>query len=163
MPVLRGRPLLGSSGRIWAGLTVAVCVMVVVVLGMLFKGQTRPDGLDNAVDSRVVTFFGGHQGLLPWLALPGTLIPAVVISAAIAAGCLLTGWRNGAVLAVTAVPAAAGLDDGLLKHVFHRTYFGQLAFPSGHTTTVVALTATLAVLLLVPPQHASTRTAACCS
>lgn len=159
MPVLLGRPLLGGSGRIWAGLTVAVCVIVVVVLGMLFKGQTRPDGFDNAVDSRVVTFFGGHQGLLPWLALPGTLIPAVVISAAIAVGCLLTGRLNGAVLAVTAVPAAAGLDDGLLKHVFHRTYFGQLAFPSGHTTTVVALTATLCVLLLVPPQHASTRTA----
>jgi membrane-associated phospholipid phosphatase len=63
------------------------------------------------------------------------------------------------VLAVTAVPAAAGLDDALLKHLFHRTYLGQLTFPSGHTTSVTALAATLAVLLLVPPQRARTRAA----
>lgn len=159
MLVLRGRPLLGASGRIWAGVTVAVCVVVVGVLGVLFKGKTGPDGFDNAVDSPVIAFFGGHQGLLPWLALPGTLIPAVGASAAVAIGCLLAGRLNGAVLAVTAVPAAAGLGDGLLKHVFHRTYLGALAFPSGHTTAVVALTATLGVLLLVPPQRASTRAA----
>ena len=34
---------------------------------------------------------------------------------------------------------------------------GTLAGCSGHTTAVVALTATLAVLLLVPPQQARTR------
>lgn len=61
-------------------------------------------------------------------------------------------------LAVIAVPVAAGLDDGLLKHLFHRTYLGTLSFPSGHTTSVVAMTATLAILLLVPPQQARTRT-----
>jgi membrane-associated phospholipid phosphatase len=157
--VPRGRPLLGASGRGWAGLTLAVCVIVVGVLGVLFAGQTGPDGFDSAIDSAVVAFFGGHEGILLWLALPGTLIPAVVISAATAVSCLIAGRLNGTVLALTAVPAAAGLDDGLLKHVFHRTYLGQLAFPSGHTTSVVALTTMLAVLLLIPPQQARTRTA----
>jgi undecaprenyl-diphosphatase len=63
---------------------------------------------------------------------------------------------NGAVLAVIAVPVAAGLDDALLKHVFHRTYLGQLTFPSGHTTCATALTVTLAILLLAPPKQPRT-------
>jgi membrane-associated phospholipid phosphatase len=152
-----GRPLLGDTRRAWAGLALAACVIVTVVLGLLFNGQTGPDGFDNAVDSPVVAFFGGHRTLLSWLAVPGTLIPAIAISAAIAVGCLIARRLNGAVLAVTAVPVAAGLNDGLLKHLFHRTYLGQIAFPSGHTAAVTALTATLAVLLLVPPQQAVTR------
>jgi membrane-associated phospholipid phosphatase len=152
-----GRPLLGVTRRAWAGLALAACVIVTVVLGLLFNGQTGPDGFDNAVDSPVVAFFGGHRTLLSWLAVPGTLIPATAISAAIAVGCLIARRLNGAVLAVTAVPVAAGLNDGLLKHLFHRTYLGQIAFPSGHTASVTALTATLAVLLLVPPQQAGTR------
>lgn len=152
-----GRPLLGDTRRAWAGLALAACVIVTVVLGLLFNGQTGPDGFDNAVDSPVVAFFGGHRTLLSWLAVPGTLVPAIAISAAIAVGCLIARRLNGAVLAVTAVPVAAGLNDGLLKHLFHRTYLGQIAFPSGHTAAVTALTATLAVLLLVPPQQAGTR------
>jgi undecaprenyl-diphosphatase len=151
-----GRPLLGDTRRAWAGLTLAACVIVAVTLGLLFKGQAAPDAFDNAVDAPVISFFGGHHTLLLWLALPGTLIPAIVISAAIAVGCLLAKRVNGAVLAVIAVPVAAGLDDALLKHVFHRTYLGQLTFPSGHTTCATALTVTLAVLLLVPPKQPGT-------
>lgn len=159
MLVARGRLLLGPSGWAWAGATLAGSAVTVGVLGFLFAGQARPDSFDNAVDSHVIAFFDGHRGSLPWLALPGTLIPAVLASAAITAGCLIAGRLNGAVLAMTAVPAATGLNDGLLKHVVHRTYLGQLTFPSGHTASVAALTTTLAVLLCVPPQPARTRVA----
>jgi membrane-associated phospholipid phosphatase len=163
MPVPRGRPLLGDYPA-RAGLVLAVCAGCVVTLGLLFAGQTRPDWFDNAVDSPLVTFsggtFSGGRGtLLLWLAEPGGLIPAIAVSAAIAIGCLIARRPNGAVLAVAAVPAATGLDDALLKHLFHRTYLGQLSFPSGHTTSATALTATLAVLLLVPPQPAGTHKA----
>lgn len=157
MAVPRVRPLLGDTRRTWVGMTLAACTIVVVVTGLLFKGETGPDGFDNAVDSPVITFSRGHDGFLLWLVLPGDLIPTIVISAAIAAGCLMARRPNGAVLAVTAVPAAAGLDDELLKHLFHRTYLGALSFPSGHTTAVIGMTATLAILLLVPPQQARTR------
>jgi membrane-associated phospholipid phosphatase len=132
-------------------------VIFVVVTGLLFKGKTDPDGFDNAVDSPFITFFRAHDGWLAWFIRPGDLVPAIAVSAAIAAGCLIARRPNGAVLAVAAVPAAAGLDDGLLKHLFHRTYLGVLSFPSGHTTSVTAMTATLAVLLLLPPQRARTR------
>ena len=157
MVVPRVRPLLGDTGRTWAGVTLAACVTFVVLAGLLFKGETGPDGFDNAVDSPVIAFFRARGSLLFWLALPGTLIPTVAISVVIAVGCLIARRPNGAVLAVAAVPAATGLTDGLFKHLFHRTYLGVLSFPSGHTTTVIAMTATLAVLLFVPPQRARTR------
>jgi membrane-associated phospholipid phosphatase len=134
-------------------------VIVVVALGLLFSGQTGPDRLDNAIDSPVIAFFGGRKSLLLWLAFPGTLIPAVVISAALVIACLIARRFNGAVLAATAVPVAAGLSDGLLKHLFHRTYLGQIAFPSGHTASATALTAMLAILFLIPPQRARTHAA----
>jgi len=157
MRVSRGRFLLGPAGRIWAGWLLAGCVIVVAVLGAAFAGQTRADGFDNAVDSSFVAFFAGHDNLLTWLAFPGTLIPAIVISVAAAVYCLIAGRLSGAVLALTAAPVAAGLDDHLLKPVFDRTYLGSLTFPSGHTTSIVALTAMLAVLLLVPPQRPGRR------
>lgn len=157
MAVPRGRPLLGDTCRTWAGMTLAACVIVVAVTGLLFKGKTGPDGFDNAADSPFITLARGHDRLLWQLTLPGSLIPAIAVSAAIAAVCLIARRPNGAVLAVIAVPAATGLDDGLLKHFFHRTYLGVLSFPSGHTTSVTALTATLALLLLVPPQQARTQ------
>ena len=157
MAVPRVRPLLADTRRTWAVTALGVCVVVVAVLGLLFKGQTGPDRFDNAVDSPVISVSRGHTGLLLWLVTPGGLIAMIAISAAIAAGCLIARRPNGAVLAVTAVPVATGLDDGLLKHLFHRTYLGALAFPSGHTTSVIAITATLAILLLVPPQQARTR------
>jgi len=158
MLVPYGRPLLGDI-RTGAAFTLAACATIVVTLGLAFRGQAGPDAFDQAADARVATFFAGHHGLLLWLALPGTVIPAIVISAAIAAGCLIARRLNGAVLAATAVPAATALDDALLKHLFHRTYLGYLTFPSGHTTAAAALTATLAVLLLVPPQRTETRRA----
>jgi membrane-associated phospholipid phosphatase len=68
--------------------------------------------------------------------------------------CLLTGRLNGAVLAAAAVPAAVGLDEGLLKPLVHRTYLGNVVYPSGHTTAMITLAATVTVLLLIPPQPA---------
>ena len=159
MLVSRGRLLLGTSGRVRACWLLAACVVVVGVLGAAFAGQASADGLDSAVDSRFISFLPGHYSLLRWLAFPGSLVPAIVVSVVVAAGCVLAGRLNGAVLALTSAPAAAGLDEGPLKHAFGRTDLGSLSFPSGHTTSVVALTSMLAVLLLVPPQRPATRAA----
>src|SRR5262249_4780964 len=65
--VRRGRLLLGESGRAPAAALLAGCVIIVVVLGLLFKGQTQADRFDNAVDSPFITFFAGHKQLLLWL------------------------------------------------------------------------------------------------
>jgi membrane-associated phospholipid phosphatase len=146
----------------------ACCVILVAVLGVLFAHQVRADQLDHAVDSAVIGWLGGHRDLLLWLAAPGSQLPAFVLSAAIVVACLLGGRLNGALLALAAVPAANGLAEGLLKPLVHRVCLGGLSYPSGHTTAVFALAATLTVLLMGPrraeprpaePQPASPRPA----
>lgn len=151
-----GRPLLGASAVPKAGAVLACCAALVTALGVLFAGQTRADWLDRAVDSPVLGWLGRRQGLAAWLAFPGSLIPAVALSAAAVTACLLARRLNGAVLAATAALATTGLNDGLLKPLVHRTYLGVLTYPSGHTATVFALAATAVVLLLAGPRPAGT-------
>jgi len=152
-----GRPLLGATSRAGTAWLVAGCAVLVTALGILFAHQTTADGFDRAVDAPVIGWLFGHPDLRLWLAYPGTLTPAAVLVVAAAAGCLLAGRLNGALLAVAAVPIATGLDEVLIKRLVDRTYLGSLAYPSGHVTTVSALAATATVLLLIPPQQAGTR------
>ncbi len=147
-----GRPLLAASARPRAGILLAACAVFVAVLGAVFAGQSTADAFDRAVDAPVLTLFGGHRGLALWLAFPGTTIPAVVLSVVIAVACLLTGRIRGAVLAIAAVPVAVGLCEVLIKPLVHRTYIGQVVYPSGHTATIFALAATITVLLLASPR-----------
>jgi membrane-associated phospholipid phosphatase len=149
-----GRPLLASSARPWAAGLLACCAVLVTGLGVLFAHQSQADWLDHAVDAPVITWLGGRMGLGLWLITPGSPIPAAVASAAIAVACLLAGRLNGAVLAAAAVPVANGLVEGVLKPLVHRTYLGNVVYPSGHTTAIFALAATVTVLLLVPPRPA---------
>jgi membrane-associated phospholipid phosphatase len=152
-----GRPMLAGSARRWAGAVLVGCVAAVVLLGVLFWHQTTADWLDRAVDAPFLTWFGGHQGLALWLASPAKLIPAAVLTAAVVISCLLAGRINGALLGVAAIPAAIGLDEGLLKPVVQRTYHGSLVYPSGHATAMFAFAATVTVLLVVPPHPARFR------
>ena len=143
------RPLLPGSATPWAVALLACCAVLVAVLGVLFAHQTRADWFDHAVDAPIITWFSGHQGLASWLAAPGSLIPAGVLTAATVIGCVLAGRLNGAFLALAAVPVSEAISEGLLKPLVHRTYLGGVAYPSGHTTAISALAATLIVLLLI--------------
>ena len=153
----RGRPLLRDARRTRAWPVLTGCVIVIAALGLLLREQARPDGLDSAVDTAMVASFSGHQGVLPWLALPGSTVPLIAVSIAIAVGCLVAGRRNGVILAVTAVPVTAFLDDRVLKHLVDRTHFGQLSFPSGHTASAMTLATVLGVLLHDPARRTATR------
>jgi undecaprenyl-diphosphatase len=135
----------------------AACVIVIATLGLLLREQARPDGLDSVVDTALIASFCGHQRVLPWLALPGSTIPLIAVSIAIAAGCLLARRPNGVILAVTAVPVTAFLDDTVLKHLVGRTHLGQLSFPSGHTASAMTLATVLGVLLHDPARGTATR------
>jgi undecaprenyl-diphosphatase len=146
-----------SHTRAWAVL--AACVLVTATLGLLLRGQARPDGFDSVVDAATVASFSGHRGVLPWLALPGSTVPLITVSAAIAAGCLIARRPSGLLLAVTAVPATAFLDDTVIKHLVGRTYAGQLSFPSGHTASAMTLATVLGVLLHDPARRTASRVA----
>jgi membrane-associated phospholipid phosphatase len=151
-----GPPLLGRAAR-RAGVLLASCAALVAVLGVLLAHHATAGRLDEAIDAPVITALRGHPGLALWLAAPGSQLPAAALSAVIIAACLLTGRLNGAILAAAAVPAAVGLNDGLCKPLVHRTYLGALSYPSGHTATVFALAATVAVLLHAPARPAGAR------
>ena len=155
----RGRPLLRDARRTRAWPVLAGCVIVLATLGLLLRAQAQPDRFDSAVDTAMVASFSGHRGVLPWLALPGSTIPLIAVSTAIAIGCLIARRRNGAVLAVTAVPVTAFLDDTVLKHLVGRTHFGELSFPSGHTASAMTLATVLGVLLHDPARRTATRLA----
>jgi hypothetical protein len=65
------RPLLRDARRTRAWPVLATCVTVIATLGLLLRRQPRPDAFDSVVDTATVAWFRGHQGVLPWLALPG--------------------------------------------------------------------------------------------
>jgi membrane-associated phospholipid phosphatase len=145
-----GRPLLRDARRTRAWPVLVTCVLVIITFGVLFREQAEPDRLDSVVDGAMVALFRGHQGVLPWLALPGSTLPLIAVSIAIAAACLIAGRPDGVVLAVTAVPVTAFLDDRVLKHLVDRTHAGQLSFPSGHAASAMTLATVLGVLLHDP-------------
>jgi membrane-associated phospholipid phosphatase len=147
-----GLPLLAASARPRAGVVLAGCAVLVAVLGAVFARQNMADRFDHAVDAPVITWFAGHHGLALWLAFPGTTKPAVALSLVIAAACLLAGRLAGALLAVAAVPVAVGLCELLIKPLVHRTYIGQVVYPSGHVAAISALAATVTVLLVAAPR-----------
>ena len=152
-----GRPLLAATARPRAGVLLAGCVVLVAVLGAVFAHQSTADRFDHAVDAPVITWFAGHPALALRLAYPGTTMPAAALSLIIAVACLITRRLRGAVLAVAAVPVAVGLCEVLVKPLVHRTYIGQVVYPSGHTAAIFALAAALTVLLLAPPRPAMPR------
>ena len=100
--------------------------------------------------------YRAHDDLLPWLALPGELIPVAALTVIIAVTCLVTGRVNGAALAAVAVPVAGGLTEHVLKPLVGGTALGFPAYPSGHATGMFALAAVLAVLMLNRPGRALT-------
>lgn len=153
MHIRNGGLLLAARARLWAVALLTGGAIIVAVLAALFAHQATPDGLDHTVDAPFITWFGSHQGLGQWLILPGSKLPAAALTAVIVVSCLIAGRLNGAVLAASALPAAAGLSDGLLKPLVHRTDLGFLTYPSGHTTAVFALAATVTLLLLGPPRE----------
>lgn len=129
----------------------AGCVLLVAGLGALVAHHSQAGALDHAVDAPLLRWFSGDPELALRLTYPGSVVPAALLSAAIAVACLLTRRWSGLALAALAVPVSVGLVEVLLKPLFHRTYLGVLSYPSGHTTAISALAMTLTVLMLVPP------------
>jgi undecaprenyl-diphosphatase len=135
----------------------ACSISVTAVLGLLVAHQTQPCRFDRGVDAPLIRWTDGHRGLGLLLAAPGSLVPAAVLTMLVAMGCLLARRLNGALLALVSVTVAVGLDERVLKPLFARTYLGYLSYPSGHTTAVSALAATVATLILGAPQAAGFR------
>ena len=146
-----GPRLLPGWLRLAAAALLAACVAVTAVLGMSIVGRGLPGWLDSAFDPRIQAALGRFPSLLDWLPDIGTAGPVALMTLALILACLATRRWTGAVLAATAVPAATGLTEYVLK-----PYVGQAigqSFPSGHATSMFALAASCAVLLVRPPRR----------
>jgi membrane-associated phospholipid phosphatase len=131
-------------------MVLAVCVAGTAILGVLYAHQSQPGWLDAAVDARLRASFGGHLAVLNGVSLPGTAVPVITLTAAMAVACLATRRWRGALLAVIAVSVAEAIPELVLKPLVDRTIYGLLSFPSGHTTGVFALAAVFTVLMTGP-------------
>jgi membrane-associated phospholipid phosphatase len=145
------RPLLPGPLRLPAASLLAACVAVTAVLGMSIVGRGLPEWLDSAFDPRIEAALGRFPSLLNWLPDLGTLGPVTLMTLALVLACLATRRWTGAVLAAVAEPAATGLTEYVLKPSLGQA-IGQ-SFPSGHATSMFALAAICAVLLVDPPRR----------
>ena len=134
--------------RLPAAALLAACVAVTAVVGVYLTGRSRPGWLDSAIDPRIQAELGRFPTLLSWLPDFGTLKPVMLMTLALVCACVATRRWSGAVLAAVAAPAATGLTEYVLKPSIGQA-IGQ-GFPSGHATSMFALAATCAVLLVDP-------------
>jgi undecaprenyl-diphosphatase len=132
-----------------AALLLAACAAIAAALAAHFAGQAEPGRLDSAIDPRIRAGLGHFPLFLSWLPGLGTLVPCALITATLILACAAARRWSGAVLTAVAVPAAVGLTEYVLKPVVGRG-MGQ-SLPSGHATSMFALAAVCAILLVDPP------------
>ena len=144
-----GRPLLWPAAWRPAACIVAACVAVTGALGILFAGHRRPGPADRWIDGHLSAWYGPHSVLAGFANLGNPRWVLDICAGAVLA-CLLGRRFRGALLVIIAVPVAAVVTDRILKPLVDRTFYGNLTYPSGHTTAAVTM-AVAAVLVLTGP------------
>ncbi len=118
------------------------------VLGWRYAGDARAGEVDRVVAGAVAMRHGVAGTVGQALADLGGPVPVVValLLAAVLA-CWLRGGR-GLALVLVGPPLAMVMTSMVLKPLVERTKGDELAYPSGHMTSVASLAVTSAVLVL---------------
>lgn len=125
---------------------VVACAAVVIGLGLLFHHQRDGLPLDHAVYGLVYRNFVGERGLLQTMLVPTEPVLLVIVVALFVMLAVARRRPRIALLAVVGPLLAVGLNAVVFKPLVDRTINnGNLAYPSGHTTGLVAV---LTVLVL---------------
>ncbi|MGD3111626.1 phosphatase PAP2 family protein [Streptomyces sp. YGL11-2] len=146
---MNGRPahaVLPPSLRARLGPIAALAALVVVVLGGLYAGDSKPGMVDARIS--VVVDDGGPPWRYVALALDflGEPAGAATLVAATVTGCLLLRRPRAAVFVVAGVGMTVGTAT-LLKSLVGRTiHDDNLCYPSGHTAFFTALSLGVALL-----------------
>ena len=146
------RPLLPITARRLAVITVAICVLVIMVQGVWIRHGMETGWVDATVDAKIAAGLGGHPRLLATLIWPGERVPFTAMTAVMALVCILRRRYEGAALVVISVPLSLAVTELVLKPLIGATSWGD-PFPSGHVTNVVALATALTVLLASAPRR----------
>lgn len=126
-------------------LLAAFGALVTVSLGVRYAGDHGPSPLDSVLALDLIAALSRQPELLRLLVAPSrawVLVPVLLVAAVAAA--LGRRW-DALALVVTGPALAVALNTWVLKPVFGRHYGDHLAYPSGHTVSLVAVCTVLAV------------------
>ncbi|UQS26090.1 phosphatase PAP2 family protein [Amycolatopsis thermalba] len=136
----------------------AVCLLAAVAIGVPFAGDTTASGPDATITAWIGDAVGGQPALLRLFVLPTEPVVLLPLLAIVVLACALGRRWDGVALAVLGVAVPVALNTWVLKPLFDRMKTDYLAYPSGHTVSMVA-TLTVLVLLARPgPATAVTAT-----
>ena len=148
---LSGRPgdaVLPSALRGWLGLVAGVAALVVVVLGVLYAGDSQPGAVDRwFVDPTDDSVRGTWRHIALATDVLGEPVGAAALILCVVTGCLLVRRPRAAVLVVAGTVVTVGVTT-VLKYGVGRTIHGpdNLSYPSGHTAFATALALVPALL-----------------
>jgi membrane-associated phospholipid phosphatase len=137
----RGRLAPAHAGKISA-----ITAAIALLLGLRFAGDRTPDPIDQAIMTWISESTAAQDALLRLLVLPTQPFVLLPLIALITLAALFDGRRAGAMLALVGPAAAVAVNTWVLKPMFDRYYDDHLAYPSGHTVSLVAVLGTLALL-----------------
>ncbi|MEU6218821.1 phosphatase PAP2 family protein [Streptomyces sp. NPDC047022] len=138
--------VLPPSLRAWLGLIAALATLMVVVLGVLYAGHSRPGMVDAWIQPAVEGVRPPWRHVALAMDFLGEPAGAATLVGAAVTGCLLLRRPRAAVLLVAGVGMTVGAAT-LLKSVVGRTiHDGHLSYPSGHTAFLTALALVVALV-----------------
>ena len=130
-----------------AAVVALLCALTTVILGMRYRGDPAGGWLDQGVHAAIDSAFPGRHWLLQVMLTPSEPVVVGIVIGIIALVAMFRRRPNVVVLVVTGPVAAVTLGSVILKPVFGRTYQGHLAFPSGHTASLVSVLTVLTLLV----------------
>jgi membrane-associated phospholipid phosphatase len=139
-----------------------ICLLVVALMGFLLGGQRVGTSFDQSVYWTVYKQFVGESGLLRAMLVPTEPVLLAVAVGLIVMVAVARHRPRLAILAVAGPLVTVLLTSGVLKPLFGRTINnGSLAFPSGHTSGLVAVLTVLVIAVVSnvgPPWRKSVTT-----
>jgi membrane-associated phospholipid phosphatase len=128
-----------------------LCAVAALALGLHYAGDVGPRGFDASIKTAVDAHLADSRDFLTFLVLstqPYVLVPVILLVAAV---CLAVRRRRDALLTVAGPAIAISINTWALKPLFDREATGPgvantLAYPSGHTVSLVSTLVVLALL-----------------
>jgi membrane-associated phospholipid phosphatase len=127
----------------WPTVLAVVCAVLTLVPGLVFAGDHRGSGSDDAARLAVT---GWPHGVLRVLVLPTepyVLLPALAL---VVAWCLFASRPWDALFTAAGPAFAVAANTWVLKPLFDRWKGDTLVYPSGHTVSMVATVAVVCTL-----------------
>jgi membrane-associated phospholipid phosphatase len=119
------------------------CLLVAVVLGLL---RRQPMSADIELRAELLGLLGGQHDLLQLLVLPSEPVVLLPTAALITAAVGLQRRWDDVGLAVAGPLLAVAVNSWVLKPLFGWLSDDRLAYPSGHTASLVAVCVGLVLL-----------------